>query len=296
MWAALALALQLFIFPTRRLMLAQALFFGGGAYLFAILATRFQLPTWAAAVCAVVITAGAGALIARGVDRAEGHVFAIITIALSLVFGNVITAAADWTGGASGISQIPSLDLFGWTVFSYGNGVIVLAVLGVGAALLLHRVSTTSFGHKIDVSRQNDLLAASWGLSSRPLRVFLLAASAFVAAGCGVVYASVTTAIAPESFTLWTSFQPVVYIVVAGIATRFAPALAAFALTWFLDLFQFGGSWTQVLYGALLVGVIVVVPGGLGPWLVRLARGRTQRTRASSSPVPSTPGPQRDPR
>jgi branched-chain amino acid transport system permease protein len=290
MWCALTVALQLFIYPTRRLFLAQTLFFGGGAYIFSILATRFLWTPWFAGLAALGGIALIACLIGLLIDHTAGHVFAIITIALSLIVTNVLTAANDWTGGASGISQIPPFQAFGWQAYSFSDGATAFAILAFIASLLLYRISRSSFGRKVDAARQNEVLTLSWGLDPKPLRLFLLVSAAVFSAACGVIYASVTTAIAPEPFNLWTSFQPIVYIVVAGIATRFSPMLVAFTLSLVLDFFQFGGSWTNVIYGVLLVSVILLAPGGLATQARRFRR-RPARRDITSNPTLARPLP-----
>lgn len=257
-WAALTASLQIYVHPTRRLLLCQSLFFGGGAYLYAILSLHTGMPTLLAAAVATLIVGAGAALLAAAINRTDGHVFAIATIMVSLIFSNVLAAMDKWTGGASGLVQIQPVSVGTQTLDQYGGAALVLAAITVFAVALLRRITTRPFGRQVSAARQNPLLTASWGLNVGMHHTMLLGVAGILSALCGVVYASTTSAIAPDSFTLWASFQTVTFIIVAGIQRRVLAPIAALLINLLFDGFQFAGSWTLATYGGLLLVAVLL--------------------------------------
>ena len=125
-FVALALLVGIYVIATTGLTLlmgfagqvslAQAAFYGIGAYASTILTTRLGVPVWLGMVIAPVV-AGLVAWIIGGPSlRLHGHYLALATLAFGIIVFIVFLEAPALTGGPSGTIGIPRLRLGPWTL------------------------------------------------------------------------------------------------------------------------------------------------------------------------------------
>ncbi len=83
----------------------------------------------------------------------------------------------------------------------------------------------------------------------------------------GTLYASVQTYITPEAFNFDLSLLFFVAILVGGRGTVLGPALATVILTILPELSVDLAAWSTLIHAALLLGITLLVPGGIGEGL-----------------------------
>ena len=86
--------------------IGHAGFFAVGAYVAAILTTRFGMSFWLTLPLCMLIPAVLSALLAAPALRVKGPYLAMVTIAFGLVLQNVLIESEPLTGGFNGISNI----------------------------------------------------------------------------------------------------------------------------------------------------------------------------------------------
>jgi branched-chain amino acid transport system permease protein len=91
---------------TGQINLAQAAFFGLGAYSVALGTANFGLPFWPALLAGVVIASAAGAVLGLTSLRLGGHYLAMVTISFQQVLTLVLN---NWTSFTSGPDGIPGI-------------------------------------------------------------------------------------------------------------------------------------------------------------------------------------------
>jgi branched-chain amino acid transport system permease protein len=275
-WMLLVAALASYISLTGRIFIAQAIFVGTGAYVYAILAD--DLGTGLAAVSAVSVSIVLGLAIGLLTRSMGSYQFAVTTIAVNVVFTNVLTELVGVTGGSAGISGIPPLDVAGFEIDASELTLTVLLVL-LGAVLVAHEyLRLQPLGHLLIAASQNPSLVASWGVDVRPSLVLMMAINAAIAGFAGVIYASMTTIVVPDLFTLWASFSALIFVIVGGLRSVVGPVCATVLLIVLPDFVRAAGSLSLVIYGLLLLLVISLVPSGLsGGWSKALAVIRHRR-------------------
>ena len=91
--------------------------------------------------------------------------------------------------------------------------------------------------------------------------VFVFAAG--FAALSGALYASMQIAIDPSSFTIWSSLQYVIYVIIGGAGTLMGPAIGVVFLMVLDQLIQDFGKWNQIVLGGLIVVTVLFFRGGL---------------------------------
>src|SRR5262249_26055163 len=96
--------------------LAQAVFYGIGAYATAYLTVEMGAPSIAGFVVGALLAMTVALLLGWPILRLTGYFLALATLALSII-GNALFYEWDWlTGGTLGIGGIPKLEAFGFAL------------------------------------------------------------------------------------------------------------------------------------------------------------------------------------
>ena len=90
-----------------QLSLAQAAFWGVGAYTSAILTTHFGLPVWVGMFAAFFVAALFGVLLGIPTLKLSGHYLAMATIGFGIILQLILVNEIWLTNGSDGITKIP---------------------------------------------------------------------------------------------------------------------------------------------------------------------------------------------
>ncbi|MCE5282561.1 MAG: branched-chain amino acid ABC transporter permease, partial [Deltaproteobacteria bacterium] len=91
-----------------QLSLAQAAFWGVGAYTSAVLTTQLGLPVWAGMFAAFFVAAFCGVLLGIPTLKLSGHYLAMATIGFGIILQLILVNEIWLTKGSDGITMIPS--------------------------------------------------------------------------------------------------------------------------------------------------------------------------------------------
>jgi branched-chain amino acid transport system permease protein len=242
--------------------LAQAAFFGTGAYLSAILTTVYGWNPWLAApaailgTCAVALVAGIPAL------RVQSHYLGIVSLGLALAFASMLTNATI-TGGASGLSKIPPLPLPGIDLTDEYNYyyLVLLALIAVVAFSLF--IAGTTLGHRFRAMRDDNLAAAAAGIEIPYYRLMAFLLAGLLCGVAGVLYAHLVRYVSPDTFGLPTMFLLLAMVIVGGQDSIWGALLGAVLLMAARNLLTGIQTYQQLIYGGLIVATVVFAPRGL---------------------------------
>lgn len=293
-----AIGLNLLTGSAGQLSLGHAFFLAVGAYGYCVFAgddttglTGLGLPTWLAAVLAVLVTGLAGGLFSPIAGRLRGAYLGIATLALIFIGQHVLFNARDLTGGFNG-RDVPPLSLFGLTfddselvVASVPFGAseklwYVALVLLVGSALFATGVLRGRPGRALNAIRDHRIAAGVIGVPAARYRGGVFVLSSMYAGLAGVLLALVFQRTVPDYFGMVLSLEYLAMIVIGGLGSvTGAVAGAAFVsllpqlLTRYSDALPLvadpgsggvtPGEVSRYLYGAAVVAVVLFLPGGL---------------------------------
>jgi len=276
---------------TGQLSLGHGIYVGLGAYVAAVLFTRYGVGPWFGLLAAMPVAAACGAVIGFLAFRfgVTGVYFAILTIAFA-EFARIGFDHLGIVNAAAGlflpVAQYAHNDLWRLrgspTMFYY---VILAATL---CAFILCRLLITSrIGYFWLAIREDEEAARAAGIDTFRYKIYAVTISAAVTSFAGVFYAFFYNNLFPEQvFNISQSIQIILGPVIGGVGTLFGPLLGAFVLTGLAEslnsaLTAFGidlPGAEQVFYGMCLLFVVVALPEGIWPWLAR-ALGVTERVR-----------------
>ncbi|HZL61220.1 MAG TPA: branched-chain amino acid ABC transporter permease [Pseudolabrys sp.] len=209
----------------------------------------------------------------------------------SLVIQSVITLAfvyfVNLTNGDVGISHIPLPELPGGGQLTGTSYELVLAALTVIGVVVLTLLVESSFGHRLVAIREDDGLAETLGINvtRQKLAAFFIA-SLFASIG-GALYAPYVGFVSPRSFDVLVSLNIWLMVAFGGRGTIWGPVVGAVILAPLPFLLQDYYMIKDVVYGLLIIGVIVLLPGGVVGGLKRKARADGPASGVTKKAVPA---------
>ena len=105
-WSIATLGLTVLLGYTGQISLAQATFYGIGAYAVALGTARWGLDWWVAMPIGLAASAAAGIALGMTTLKLGGHYLAMVTICFQIIFTQIATNWVPVTGGPDGISDI----------------------------------------------------------------------------------------------------------------------------------------------------------------------------------------------
>jgi branched-chain amino acid transport system permease protein len=261
-------------------------FMGVGAYVTALLWNHLGIWPWLgiplALVCAGALAVVVGYPCFR--FRITGHYFVLVTLALSGIVLQVITATRDYTGGSLGYTPertkgSPLLALqFDDKITWY------MIALGVWAAgLLLWRwVDRSMDRYALEAISEDEDAAAAAGVNVTWEKLKITVISALMTAFAGALYCQYQMFISPDTVSgIAVSLQMVFAAIVGGLYVALGPTVGAIITILLAETLRIGFGtkavgWDNLIYGVLLVLFIIFLPKGiLGS---ALARFRSRRS------------------
>lgn len=266
----LAASLNLIAGYTGLLSIAQAAFYGIGAYTAALMALKLHAPFLLSLLSAVILSGFIGALIGIPSLRIRDDYFVIATFAFQVIAFSLLNNWVSFTGGPMGLPGIPQPSIFGWEVDSQWEYLLLLAILATALLCACHRIVHSPFGRVLMAVREDETftLAAGKNVAMYKVLVFMIGAAA--ASVPGVVYAHYISFIDPTSFTVMESIFIISIVIIGGAGSFWGPVVGAVALVTLPEILRFVGmpssiaaNVRQILYGGLLVAFMMLRPQGL---------------------------------
>jgi branched-chain amino acid transport system permease protein len=280
-FAGLALSVDILLGYTGLLSLGQALFFGLGAYLSALV--LMVVPSfWVAFGVTAAASATAGLIGGFIVQRVRGVYFALITFGMAQVAAKVVYNTRA-LGASDGLIGVPVIEInLGLVSVSSaspaGFFLFVLALIVVFYTLSAYLLDTP-FGRLLIALRANESRIPFLGYRTMNARLAAYVFAAMIAALSGALYPMLRGFVSPELLFFSTSGNAVITVVTGGAGTLVGALYGSLLLT---VLKSVVGSYTEhhlIVIGLLFMGAVVFLPKGLmgivRPAIERmLARGR----------------------
>jgi branched-chain amino acid transport system permease protein len=239
-------------------------FFGAGAYGFSLMVLHLQSPPL------VALAVGAAAAIALALlltplFRLAGAYFSIANLAAALAVLQVVSNPnlEAITKGPYGISLSGVFD----PTLAYATA---LAVLALTLALVIY-LRNSHFGMALKAIREDPISAGMAGINVVRERVIAWLLSALVAGLAGGVFAWYVSVFYPETvFSVEFTIFAIVFALFGGNATVIGPILGVAVLYGIYNAVGISTpQYFQLLYGALIMGLVLFLPNGLVSLLQR---------------------------
>jgi branched-chain amino acid transport system permease protein len=276
-YAVAVLGLTVVLGYAGQINLAQAAFFGLGAYSVALGTAAFALPFWAALAIGILIAAVAGAGLGLTSLRLGGHYLAMVTISFQTILALVLNNEQGFTHGPDGVRDI------GRPAFFTDSGpYLALCIAALFAvAWFVWRLKTTRLGRAMQAVRDNELAANVVGVNGYATKVAAFTLSAMLGGLGGGLFAAGFAYISPDQFRFDESVQ---YLTMALLGGAAAPAGAVLGTGLLILLPEWLRSewipvWLRFLkdiylavYGGAVILIMVFMPDGIWGFAAALRR------------------------
>jgi branched-chain amino acid transport system permease protein len=280
-WTAGALGLNLVLGWAGQFHLGYAAVMGIGAYA-AVHGARNGIP-WEIAVILGGLTASViGIGFAFAALRVKGLYLALSTLALQFVMDWTISHVPAISGGTQATLQAPDIRLLGWPVTSDAGLYYVALVWCLLVTTFMLNLRRTALGRALVAVREKDYAAAVIGVNSFYYKLVAFATSSFIAGVTGAILVNTFYhAVTPEQFSVDVSIQALAMVIVGGLGSIIGSYFGAGFILLMPGAMNSFISWAagllgvslgietlahlpQALYGALIIGFLLVEPLGLG--------------------------------
>jgi branched-chain amino acid transport system permease protein len=237
----------------------HAVFYGVGAYAFALLITKAGLPMWLCFIVAPFVAAATGFLIGWFCVRLTSLYFGMLQISLGSLVWAIAFRWYSLTNGDDGINGIPVPDFISSTSSSY-YFILFFFVLGIMAMYMVHR---SPFGTTMEAIRDNPARCSAIGINVRRHELLGIVIAAFFAGVAGVLFVVLERSVFPDLLFWVLSLEIFIMCLLGGWFTFAGPIVGA-AITVGLRTFVgiYTEYWTMIL-GILLILLIFFLPEGV---------------------------------
>ena len=284
------------------LTLGQGVFFGIGAYIMAMhmLYSDSQIfgttvPQWwsifanpAVALIAVVALPGIVAFV-LGFSifkrRIKGAYFAIVNQALAAAVVVLLVGQQDSLGDSNGLSGFRSF--MGFAVYDPINR-IMFYFTAVGVLLALVAISywlmRSRYGELLVATRDAEERVRFLGYDTALIKTTAYVIAAMIAGIAGALFVPIVGIISPAEIGVVPSIVFVIAVAAGGRASLFGPVVGALVLGWVEStLAQTFPSMWSYFQGAILVLVIVLLPGGIASIKLSALKNKARKARKATS-------------
>jgi len=236
----------------------HAAFFGGGAYVAALLVSQAGAPMEIAFLLAP-LGAGFGAVIIGWLCmRLTGVYFAMLTLAFAQLIWSLVFQWTEFTGGDDGLVDIWPADwLNGTTVYFYFT-----ILFGMGGILLLRHAAHSPFGYALRASRDSARLAEATGINTKRIQWAAFAFAGAMAGLSGALFVFSKGSVFPTELEISKSFDALIVIFLGGVKTLSGAVVGAASLEYVKDFLTRFEYWRLTL-GLLIILVVILAPEGI---------------------------------
>jgi branched-chain amino acid transport system permease protein len=251
--------------------LAQAAFFGLGAYAVGLGTTDYGMPYWLCLAFGMAVAVAAGAVLGMTTLRLGGHYLAMVTISFQQILTLVMINAISFTHGPDGVRNIPRPSLFAGQQVYLAFCVAVLALVG----WLVWHLPDTRLGRAMRAVRDNELAASVAGIDVYRTKVTAFALCALLGGLGGGLFAGGFSYVSPDQFSFAESIVFLTMALLGGIASPIGSAIGTGLLIlipeWLRFLKSVPGLYLAI-YGVAVILIIIFMPEGIWGFIARFLK------------------------
>ena len=274
----LSLSLNLVYGFAGLLSFAQLGFWGIGGYTSALLLKNLSMPLPAAVAAAGLLTAGISVMIGWPALRLNRHAFVVVSVAFSVLASLLARDWVELTNGPLGITGLPAPIIAGVSFESPQRFYVLSVFVALLLSCMIYAIGTSRIGRALNAIRLAEPLARSHGIDPLQYRLLAFAIGAGATGVMGGLYVSHLGVVDPVIFDFYYMQAMLIIVIVGGKGSFWGVTFAAIVMTTVPELLRVSVELRMVLYGALLVLAMQVMPYGLSGWFNarRLKRMRQQ--------------------
>ncbi len=258
------------VLHTGQVSLAQGGFFAIGAYVAGMLTAMFGWPLGWALLAAALLAGVVAVAVGFPALRVKGLMLVVATTAFAeivrLVFFNFkwqVQTAQGLVGPDGGLG-FGGIRYFQSNAWSGTQVVLLIWGLVAGVMLLLWSLDRTRIGTLWRAVGEDEVAAQSAGISLTAAKVSAFGIGGAIAGLAGGLFSHNTTHIEHGNFTILLATFAIAYPILGGLKSLAGTLVAVVLIQGVLvEGLRFLGDWRSLLFGALILLVMLVRPGGV---------------------------------
>ncbi|MCC6793112.1 MAG: branched-chain amino acid ABC transporter permease [Thermomicrobiales bacterium] len=238
-----------------------------GAYATAIL-TMHALPNawysfWIALIIGGLLAAVAGVAVGVPALRIRGDYFFVVTMGFGEIVRFVLLNWTDVTGGAFGLTGIPTPAIGSYTIIERSQFYYVFLVALVLTLIPIVFLRRSYAGRSWIAIREDPVAAEAMGIPLTYFKVQAFAVSAFFAGIAGGLLASYLAYLHPSNFLALESIMILVMVLLGGRGLLYGALAGAILITALGEVLRPVAEYRMLIIGALMAALMIFKPRGL---------------------------------
>ncbi|MFI3241874.1 MAG: branched-chain amino acid ABC transporter permease [Alphaproteobacteria bacterium] len=269
-YSVLALSLNMVVGMTGLISLAQAAFYGIGAYATAIGMTKLGMGFFTTIWLGVLINAAIAFIVGKILSRFQGDYYAIVSAGLSIIVFSVLLNWMEVTNGPIGVLGIGKPEVLSVNFYSSFNYFMLCLIISLLTFFFYKKVDDSDFGRALKGIREDEKLTISLGYKAKHYKSVVFVISAALSGLAGALFASYIAFIDPSTFQLKEGIFLFTIIIVGGLSSALGSIVGAVILISLPEVLRFVGlpyetaaQMQQIIYGAMLLLMMILKPQGL---------------------------------
>ena len=266
----IAMSLNLLMGYGGLLQLAQAAYYGIGAYATSLLMVKLGWSFIPSLATACLISGTLSLLVSIPAWRFKGDYFVMLSLSVQVAIYSLLYNWTDLTNGPFGISGISRPEILGYKFATIHSMLILSTVLMLLCGTVVFILLKSPWGRALKAMRDDELAARGLGKNTRMFKLQAFFVSCAMVAVAGGLYATYVSFIDPTSFTLDESILILSIVIVGGTGNFRGPVIGALTLIAIPEILRFvhipdvfAANVRLLAYGLLLVIMAHVRPQGL---------------------------------
>ena len=260
-YVILGASMNLLIGYSGQISLGTAGFYGIGAYASVLLVMEANMPFLVGLIFAVVLCFLIGYVLGFPATKLNFIFLGLSTAGLNTIIQLIITNS-EFTGGASGITGIPSVKFFGEPMtklqYYYMTLIFVLIVL-----FICYRIVHSKTGRALMAIKGNPIAASAMGININRYKLLVFAIVSAMGGLAGVLYAFNIRYIQAEAFTTNMSFKILTMGIIGGMGDLGGGVLGSLVAGALPEFLRDLSKYQMTIYGLLIVLVLRFMPKGI---------------------------------
>ena len=265
----------------------HAAFFGVGGYAAGVFVLKVGLSNfWLSLLLAIIVTAIVAAILGVpafrvfgvGAGNANPIYFLLATIAFGEILSRVAISLRPVTGGSTGLAGIPEPEIGFGIDMTGGRYYYLVFFVTVVCVYIMYRVVNSRYGYALRGIHDNERRMQALGYNTWLYKYTSWIIAAVFGGVAGVLFAYFGGIMHPNNLAMITSDIAFLIVILGSATVFFGPLVASvlFVGIEYLASLYLPDRWPLIL-GALFAVTIMVIPEGLGVWILkgwrRLVRG-----------------------
>jgi branched-chain amino acid transport system permease protein len=266
-----------------QLSLAQAAFYGIGAYTSALLTTKFGVPVFLAFIAAAAVSGVIGWILAAPILRLRTVYLAMATLAFGEILVAIIRENRDITGGSTGIMNLPPPMIGSFAFDTPTRYYYLVWVVALFTAWVARNIIRSRIGLGLRALGDSEIGAAASGVDVARYKTWMFTLGAVFAGVAGALFVHYISFISPDTYRVDFSILMVMILALGGKDSLVGALIGAIIVTVVPILLAEYDQYSTLVFGVLFLAVVMFMPKGIAGTVEGLFARMKPRPRAADS-------------